>query len=195
MKKLASFLISLALAANLFAQEHPKSSSPFTRSLTDSYLALQAGLASDDLNTAREAALAYIAAFDISTASLNTEALTLHANEIASAADLHTARYAFRELSEQAKMLFDYLATPDSEPLYLIHCSMAFAGEGADWIQASPNISNPYYGARMFTCGSVTRSLGSAASAVPDAHSDSCCTSGVDPSECESHAAGACCQK
>ncbi len=195
MKKLASFTLSLALAINLFAQEHPKSASPFTQSLTDSYLALQASLAGDDLNLAHEAALAYIASFDKSTASLNTEALTKHANEIAAAADLHGARYAFRELSSQAKMLFDYLATPDSKPLYLVHCNMAFAGEGADWIQASTDVTNPYYGSRMLTCGSVTRTLGSPPQSNPVAHSDSCCASGGDHSACAKHESDACCAK
>lgn len=195
MKKLASVLIALTLAANLFAQEHPKSASLFTKSLTDSYLALQSSLAGDDLNTAHEAALAYIASFDKSTASLNTEVLTKHANEIASASDLHSARYAFRELSVQAKMLFDYLATPDSKPLYLVECSMAFAGEGAEWIQASPDIANPYYGARMFTCGTVTRTLGSAPQSVSTTQTNSCCAPGSDQPACDNHASGACCQK
>lgn len=200
MKKLASFLIALALAANLFAQEHPKSASLFTQSLTDSYLALQSSLAGDDLNTTHEAALAYIASFDKSTASLNTEALTEHANQIASAADLHSARYAFRDLSVQAKMLFDYLATPDSKPLYLVECSMAFAGEGAEWIQASPNIANPYYGSRMLTCGTITRTLGAADQSVSTKQAGSCCAPGSDQATCDQpacdmHASGACCQK
>ncbi len=195
MKKLATFILSLAIASNLFAQDHPKSASPFTKSLTESYLALQSSLAHDDLNAANEAALSYVAAFDKSTASLNVENLTRFANEIAVASDLATARNAFKDLSEQAKMLFDYLATSDSAPLYLVHCNMAFDGEGADWIQNTQDVSNPYYGASMPHCGTITRGIGSASQRAASENTQTACPAGMDPATCGNSASGACCKK
>lgn len=195
MKIIASIILSLALALNLFAQEHPKSASPFTQSLTEAYLALQSSLANDDLNGANEAALAYVAAFDKSTANLNVEKLTSYANEVASAPDLASARTAFKGLSSQAKMLFDYLATPESDPLYLVSCSMAFDGEGAEWIQATREVSNPYYGAMMPRCGTVTRSIGSSPKGMHAPNSQESCPPGTDPAACGKAASDSCCNK
>ena len=36
----------------------------------------------------------------------------------------------------------------------LFHCPMAFDDEGADWLQSGETTANPYFGARMFRCGS-----------------------------------------
>jgi Cu(I)/Ag(I) efflux system membrane fusion protein len=39
---------------------------------------------------------------------------------------------------------------------------MAFDGRGASWLQADEEIQNPYYGAAMLRCGSVTGELSAA---------------------------------
>jgi Cu(I)/Ag(I) efflux system membrane fusion protein len=39
---------------------------------------------------------------------------------------------------------------------------MAF-GRGADWMQDHGTVDNPYYGAQMLRCGSVTETLSAAA--------------------------------
>ncbi len=43
----------------------------------------------------------------------------------------------------------------------VMHCPMAFDFEGADWLQKDDAVRNPYFGAVMFRCGEVRRSLGS----------------------------------
>ncbi len=45
-------------------------------------------------------------------------------------------------------------------PLYRAHCPMAFDGKGADWLQTTEDIRNPYYGESMLTCGSVEETFG-----------------------------------
>lgn len=47
----------------------------------------------------------------------------------------------------------------DNRKIYLINCPMAFDGEGADWLNGSTEIRNPYFGDKMLTCGSVKDSL------------------------------------
>lgn len=47
----------------------------------------------------------------------------------------------------------------DKQRIYLINCPMAFDNEGADWLNPSPEIRNPYFGDKMLTCGSVKDSL------------------------------------
>ena len=39
-------------------------------------------------------------------------------------------------------------------PVRLFHCPMAFDDAGADWLQSGETTANPYFGARMFRCGS-----------------------------------------
>lgn len=38
-------------------------------------------------------------------------------------------------------------------PVAVFHCPMAFAGQGADWIQQGEETANPYYGSQMLRCG------------------------------------------
>ena len=47
----------------------------------------------------------------------------------------------------------------DVGTLHRAHCPMAFDSEGADWLQRSTSISNPYFGEEMPTCGSITATL------------------------------------
>ena len=34
-----------------------------------------------------------------------------------------------------------------------VHCPMAFDNKGADWLQGTGSIRNPYFGADMLSCG------------------------------------------
>jgi len=36
---------------------------------------------------------------------------------------------------------------------------MAFNNRGANWLQGTPEIQNPYFGAAMFRCGSLTETI------------------------------------
>jgi len=154
------FIFALATATGLFAQQHPKvEKSTFSQNPTEGYLAIQKSLSLDDLTGAQEAALFYISAFQQSKVELNVESLTRHANAIASANDLSQAREAFKPLTGQAKMLFEYLSGGASSPFYVVRCGMAFDGQGAEWIQDSQEAANPYYGASMLRCGSVLGSI------------------------------------
>lgn len=193
-RKTITVLLSLVAASSLLAQHYPKAKSDFSESLTEAYLAMQQGLANDDLTAAHEAALFYISAFQKSEADLNVENLTQYAETIASAPDISKAREAFKPLSEQAKMLFDYLSTGEGRALYLVRCGMAFGGQGAEWIQDSQQVANPYYGAKMKGCGSVLRSIGSTDTAISADHSG--CDHGADASQsCDHGSGGSCCSK
>lgn len=120
------------------------------------YESVRAALAADDLAATRKAA----AAVTTESKTAPTEPLTpeqkerqasfvASVNKIASADSLETARAAFKVLSKRA---IHYAAGKDG--YYLANCPMVPGGEG-DWIQISANISNPYYGKSMLTCGSI----------------------------------------
>lgn len=45
------------------------------------------------------------------------------------------------------------------QSVYLMHCPMVYSDRGADWLQASKPLRNPYFGATMLTCGTVVERL------------------------------------
>lgn len=42
---------------------------------------------------------------------------------------------------------------------YLFHCPMAKENTGADWLQSEAKLLNPYYGAKMPSCGNLVREI------------------------------------
>lgn len=44
---------------------------------------------------------------------------------------------------------------PFDKPVYVLHCPMADNNAGADWLSASEEVLNPYYGDLMLRCGEV----------------------------------------
>jgi Cu(I)/Ag(I) efflux system membrane fusion protein len=40
-----------------------------------------------------------------------------------------------------------------------MHCPMAFDDTGADWVQATEQVANPYYATQMKRCGEVKRTV------------------------------------
>lgn len=123
-------LVLFLLGAALFAAE------PLTEAdhvFLARYEAIRGALAADDLATARAAAAALP-----------------EARPIADATDLTTARKAFKELSVKA------VALARGQPGYFIaHCSM-FPG-GADWVQTTEALANPYWGKSMPRCGTIVK--------------------------------------
>ena len=128
------------LASFATAQETRAPLTPAQKAVLARYESVRAGLAADDLATAKKAAaeLAELPGADAATA-----------RKLAAADSLSAARDAFKPLSKSAVML------AAGQPGY-IHalCPMVPRKEG-DWVQTSKTISNPYYGKSMLTCGSI----------------------------------------
>lgn len=66
-------------------------------------------------------------------------------------------RKAFVELSDA--VLAVAKASPGPKKLYRFRCPMAFESEGADWIQASEDLANPYYAKEMKACGTLEETI------------------------------------
>ncbi|OHX65761.1 DUF3347 domain-containing protein [Flammeovirga pacifica] len=43
--------------------------------------------------------------------------------------------------------------------VYVVHCPMAFNNTGADWLSATEEVINPYFGDEMLHCGRVMKKL------------------------------------
>lgn len=125
----------------------PLDNSPFT---LNQYEAVRVALASDDLAAAKKAATVVekdlvVVAKDDTKAQPAADA----AKKLAGADSLKTAREAFKALSKRAVHL-----AGSQKGYYVANCPMVKGGEG-DWVQTSKQISNPYFGKAMLTCGSI----------------------------------------
>lgn len=129
MKQILSFLV--VLLVGLMA---PPSLAAVLRDQDNQFLEryemVRARLADDDLEGARDAASKIT---DRAAASM-----------ISRADSLNTARMGFKKLSTDA------IALGSKQPGFVVfRCPMV----EADWLQRTPQVSNPYLGRKMPTCG------------------------------------------
>ncbi|MAU15827.1 MAG: hypothetical protein CMH48_15315 [Muricauda sp.] len=131
------------------------------------YLTLKNALVSDDQDGAAKAGEKLegsLKSFDSSKfaddqqGELNDiiEDATEHAQHIAKS-DIGHQREHFDVLS---KDIIDLLAITGSDrTLYQAYCPMYNKNKGAQWLSASKEIKNPYYGSKMMTCGEVQKEI------------------------------------
>lgn len=110
--------------------------------MLEGYAVLATALYKDDLTEAKKAAEG-MGKHD------KDSAMAKHCQAIAESKSLEEARIHFKELSDVAITIAKAAKT-----MHVIHCPMAFAGKGANWLQKSVDeIQNPYFGAKMPHCG------------------------------------------
>jgi len=88
-----------------------------------------------------------------------TEQIASAARRTAAAEDIDAARRDFDELSKAVLQLVETFGNSLPDSIYQIHCPMAFANRGADWLQSGQEVANPYFGAKMFRCGEIRRTF------------------------------------
>jgi len=131
------------------------------------YLALAERLAADDPAGADEAAVALTAVFSAHCAEAIPDLVAAAGAVAAAAGDIEAMRTLLQPLSSALWLSVRAVGWQGEEPLLLIHCPMAFDDTGADWLQTSPEIANPYFGARMLRCGYETARLAADREASP----------------------------
>ena len=150
------------------------------------YLAVQQELAADELRKADQAisnlnsAVNRVTAADLSGRAGNVwkrekaSLIKLIAN-LDEASDIQAMRTAFKPLSEQIGVLARSFGFGEANPVYELHCPMAFGGQGAVWYQRDDQVRNPYYGASMLKCADRVERLvheKPAKPLTPDSHQD-----------------------
>lgn len=122
--------------------------------LMPGYLALHKALAADNLEESK--------------AALNKMMeITGHSGKLP---ELIHSMLAAEDLDEIRRPKFDELSAAmieavKSDPhsfsgdLFLMNCPMVYGQTGADWIQSTDQLLNPYFGAQMLTCGDVKENL------------------------------------
>lgn len=137
--------------------------------VTEDYLELKDALVADQFAEAKTAASELkIQIEKVKGSELNGEAavvwksfkeqLIQSSQNITAAANIANMRNAFDELSNTMIGMVTSFQLSSGE-LYVLHCPMANNEKGADWLSASPEIRNPYYGAAMLKCGEVKREI------------------------------------
>jgi len=122
--------------------------------LIDNYLKMQAALAGDDLDAAKEQAKAMMAITGHSGPLPELLHTMLAADNLDALRKPHfdTLSAAFIAAAQQAPSEFP-------EGLLIMHCPMVYGDHGADWLQASEPLLNPYFGAMMLKCGEVKEQI------------------------------------
>lgn len=78
--------------------------------------------------------------------------------EINSQANIDAQRKAFIPLSKAVVLLAQSFG-PFEKPVYVMYCPMANDDQGANWLSASDEVLNPYYGDMMLRCGEVIQEV------------------------------------
>jgi len=162
----ASFVILLVTVSALVHAADSGAPAPIQSVMTP-YLQIHDALAKDSMDGVAAAATA------LDKAARNDKMfpseLSQEAQTLAQATDLHTARAAFKPLSETLiKVLGDNHVKSDA---YVeVYCPMA----KAHWFQTGTTVANPYFGASMSTCGSIVSDKADPASAAPSVRGGCC---------------------
>ena len=146
MKRTLSIIVAVLAAGLITAPVSAKEATKEEAACLKAYHQVHDALAKDDLAAAKKAAseLAEKAtpAKCVSTAK--------HADELAKSTSLESAREHFKAISAECIKMF---AGVDGQ--YVFHCPMA----KSEWLQTdSKQVSNPYMGKKMPTCGSLKKS-------------------------------------
>jgi copper chaperone CopZ len=83
--------------------------------------------------------------------------LLFDANHITSKKDADHQRDHFTNLSSNVYQLL--LISKQETPTYYQFCPMANGGKGANWLSKQETIKNPYFGAKMLSCGKTVETI------------------------------------
>ena len=124
-------------------------------SLMKPYLAMQAALAADDLDTAKAQAKAMMAITG------HAGALPELVHKMLAADSLDAMRKPHFETLSNA-LIAAVKADPEAfkGDLFIMNCPMVYGDRGADWLQDDDQLLNPYFGSMMLKCGEVKEKLG-----------------------------------
>ncbi|MCD0490152.1 DUF3347 domain-containing protein [Pedobacter sp. MC2016-14] len=119
------------------------------------YIGLKNALVESSYEQAKEASKVLATKLNAYEGCENT---ALIASKIEKSASIEEQRKEFTFLSSDVIAMFKH-ADLKKGVLYVQHCPMANHGDGGDWLSATKNIQNPYYGDEMMECGAVQEEI------------------------------------
>jgi hypothetical protein len=138
-----------------------------TDMLVANYLDLKNALVGDDKDGAAKAGGTMVTAFNSFDTSSFTSEQQKELKDIIEDAKEHAEHIEKSPIDHQREH-FDVLSndmidliaiTGTEEKLYQDFCPMYNNNKGAQWLSATKEIKNPYYGSKMMTCGSVQKEI------------------------------------
>ncbi|WDF67128.1 DUF3347 domain-containing protein [Sphingobacterium oryzagri] len=142
---------------------------PTIPSLFGQYEKLVSALSSDDDKEAVYVAQGLVKILhNVDTTSFNTEQLKVYKDNSASIEEngvhitdnLGNISHQREHLVMLGEDFYDLAKSFDlGKPVYKIACSKFNNGKGAFWLSETKEFKNPYYGAKMPGCGSVTETI------------------------------------
>ena len=149
--------------------EEPHQHTEHLSALVDHYLAMKGALAGDKFEVAKQQLTAFRKEVTQSTAMIDhPEHSAMHEKHHAAmmeaveagaqSQNIQELRSAFANISDHLVMALENQGYKGKE-LYLQYCPMAENEDGASWISEQKDISNPYMGTQMPTCGSTEKML------------------------------------
>lgn len=132
-------------------ESHAEDFNPILRA----YFDIASALADDNLDAAHSAATTMS-----ESAGSKFVQITALAHAVATAGDLDGARQPFEELSRASIALAKAYAPHLDTTAYVLFCPMAFDDAGANWMQPTKKVHNPYFGEEMPGCGKVIETIG-----------------------------------
>lgn len=125
------------------------------RNVLGDFFAIQTALAHDDDTAAHKAA----AALQEKLAAKGMDSLKPLVSTLLDAKEIKARRVAFEPLSKALAATVEKDGHDQVGGVFLMHCPMAFKDHGADWLQSTLDLANPYMGSKMFSCGELRQTL------------------------------------
>ena len=124
------------------------------RALLPAYFKLHAALAADDLPGSKAALRAMM------EVTGHTGPLPDLLHGLLGAEKLDTLRRpAFEQISDALIVALKKEPSALEGTVVRMHCPMVYDDRGADWLQATDDLRNPYFGSAMLTCGEIVERL------------------------------------
>lgn len=123
-------------------------------SLLKAYQPIYEALVNDNLKDAQSASQKWVQA----AKQNNLQDVEMLGHSIMHAETIDAARTAFKKISDLLIGTLEVNGSP-TEPIYIIHCPMAFNNQGADWLQWQQGTRNPYFGDAMLKCGDFQKTI------------------------------------
>ncbi|MDZ7720061.1 MAG: DUF3347 domain-containing protein [Balneolaceae bacterium] len=163
-----SAIILFVLSTFSFAQDSTHQHTEHLDAMVSSYLEIKNALVNDDFEQAQSALQAFadevINSKEMNHHPEHSEMHKTHHNKMTSAINSALESENISQLRNSFDDISDHLTTAlknqgYKEELYVQYCPMADNGNGAKWISKNEKIENPYYGAKMHSCGETMKAL------------------------------------
>lgn len=136
----------------------------------EAYLTAQKALSGDKPDEAKAAAgqlAAQLKAVDMSRVKGEAHAAWLArldslgkgAAVMTKAASIDESRKGFEMVSDAMILAVRQFGLGGEAKANVFHCPMAFGNKGGSWLQSTDELENPYFGAKMFRCGTLKEKL------------------------------------